>query len=363
MLQDFLRENRADLIDRCRAKVAMRRAPRATPAELEYGVPLFLDQLTGMLPARRRGDPSHGASAGAPESEHQIQETATRHGGELLQHDFSIDQVVHDYGDLCQSIMEIAEEQEAPITVEEFGVLNMRLDNAIAGAVTEYARERDHLRDDASNLATNQRLGLLAAEMRNLLNTAIVAISAIKGGNVGFGGATAAALDRSLLGLRGLIDRTLANVRLDGERAFLAETIEMSSFIAEVRVAAALEARTSGCELEVAAIAPGIYIETDRPMLASAVSNLMQNAFGCAGGDGRVLLGVRVAEGRVLIDVEDSAMPPRSASRRGEAFDVIRKAVEAIGGGLHEQRNGRGSRFTIDFPQKTPRERRQAHSP
>jgi signal transduction histidine kinase len=354
MLQDFLRANRSELIERCRAKVAGRRAPRATPRELEHGVPLFLDQLVGMLP---------GGNPGKAMSEAQIQDTATRHGSELLRHDFSIDQVVHDYGDLCQSIVEIAEEQQAPITREEFGVLNIRLDNAIAGAVTEYARERESLRDDESNLATNQRLGLLAAEMRNLLNTAIVAISAIKGGNVGFGGATAAALDRSLVGLRGLIDRTLANVRLDGERAFLAETIEMSSFIAEVRVAAALEARTSGCELEVAAVEPGIYIETDRPMLASAVSNLLQNAFGCTQGIGHVVLGARAADRRVLVEVDDTGRSPERMARAGErsAVALVRQAVEAIGGGLHEKRNAHGgSLFTIDFPQKVPRERRQA---
>ena len=171
MLQDFLLANRSDLIARCRAKVAQRRAPRATPAELEFGIPLFLDQLTRMLPARSDA-----------REERKMQAGATRHGSELLRHDFSIDQVVHDYGDLCQSIMEVASEQRAPISVEEFGILNIRLDDAIAGAVTQFADERQTLMDDESKLATNQRLGLLAAEMRNLLNTAIVAISAIKGG-------------------------------------------------------------------------------------------------------------------------------------------------------------------------------------
>ena len=358
MLQDFLLANRADLIARCRNKVAGRRAPRATPAELEYGVPLFLDQLTAMLRAEAgRAQPRNG-----PATERQMHEAATRHGSELQHHDFSIDQVVHDYGDLCQSIMEVASEQRAPITVEEFGELNIRLDNAIADAVTEYAHQRESLRDDESVLATNQRLGLLAAEMRNLLNTAIVAISAIKGGRVGFGGATAAALDRSLIGLRGLIDRTLANVRLDGERAFVYETIELSSFIAEVRVAAALEASTSGCELEVAPIAPGIQIEADRHLLASAVSNLLQNAFGCIEGDGHVVLRVRAAEGRVLIEVEDSSGPqPRAPRRGGEAFELVRQGVEAIGGRLHVVHDTpRGNLFTIDFPQGTTRERRRA---
>jgi len=81
---------------------------------------------------------------------------------------------VHDYGDLCQSITELAEEQRAAITVAEFGELNIRLDNAIAGAVTEFARQREILKTDEDALATNERLGVLAHEMRNLLNTTIL---------------------------------------------------------------------------------------------------------------------------------------------------------------------------------------------
>src|SRR5688572_20403804 len=111
MLHEFLRNNRAELIARCRRKVAARRAPGASAAELAYGVPLFLDQLTAML------ERENGSDAG----EATIGDDATRHGAELLRHDFTIEQVVHDYGDLCQSITEVAGEQGAPITVREFG--------------------------------------------------------------------------------------------------------------------------------------------------------------------------------------------------------------------------------------------------
>ena len=52
MLHEFLTNNRAALIDLCRERVSRRRAPRATPAELEHGIPLFLDQLTVMLAER-----------------------------------------------------------------------------------------------------------------------------------------------------------------------------------------------------------------------------------------------------------------------------------------------------------------------
>jgi hypothetical protein len=46
---------------------------------------------------------------------------------------------LHDYGDICQAITEVAVEQHLPITTEEFHTLNRCLDTAIA-AVTEHAR-------------------------------------------------------------------------------------------------------------------------------------------------------------------------------------------------------------------------------
>jgi len=53
------------------------------------------------------------------------------------------------------------------------------------------------------------RLGLLAHELSILTTNAMLAVAAIKKGNVGVAGATGAGLDRSLLRLRALVDRAL----------------------------------------------------------------------------------------------------------------------------------------------------------
>jgi signal transduction histidine kinase len=370
MFRDFLTSNRSELISLCRTRVARRRAPRATPAELEHGIPLFLDQLTEMFP----GGSSYVAEPSDPQgrptsAEAQIGDTATLHGSELLRHDFTIDQVVHDYGDLCQSITELAFEQHAAITVEEFGMLNSRLDNAIAVAVTEYARQREIVRTDAGALATNERLGGVAYEMRNLLNTAILALAAIKGGGVGFGGATAAALDRSLISMRGLIDRTLAEVRLESGAAASRQLIEIGPFFLEVQVAAALEASTKGCELTVMPVEPGMFVEADRHILAAALANLLQNAFKFTSKDTHVLLRAYAHNARVLIEVEDESggLPDGVVEQLFRAFDdgdadrsgaglalsISRKGVDANGGKLYMKNvPGRGCVFTIDLPQK-----------
>jgi signal transduction histidine kinase len=371
MLRDFITANGPELIDRCRTKVAKRRAPRPTPAELEYGIPHFLDQITEMLPGGSgysavKTEPQGGA---ASEAASQIQVGATRHGNELLRRGFTIDQVVHDYGDLCQSITELAFQQKAPISVEEFGILNIRLDNAIAGAVTEYSRQREITNTDRDALATNERLGVLAHEMRNLLNTTILAIAAIKGGSVGFGGATGAALDRSLIGMRGLIDSALAEVRLDAGATSSREVIEIGPFILEVQVAAALEAANKGVELTVLPVVPGVFVEGDRHILASATSNLLQNAFKFTRRHTHVVLRAYASKGRVLIEVEDECggLPPgmqerifrpfeqRAADRTGVGLglSLSRHGIDAIGGKLYaSDMPGSGCVFTIDLPQK-----------
>ena len=204
MLHEFLSANRVELIRRCREKVAARRAPQATPAELEHGVPLFLDQVTDML---ARPAPPPGPATAA---ESRMEDGATRHGEELLRHSYTMEQVVHDYGDLCQAITELAHEQGAPVTVREFGTLSIRLDNAIARAVTEFARQRDVTGTGEGTRDKDERLEVLASGMRDALDATILAVTAIKAGSVGFGGATAAALESSLVDMRAVIDRTLA---------------------------------------------------------------------------------------------------------------------------------------------------------
>ena len=116
MLTDFLTENRKLLIARCRVKVAKRR-PAETAAELDYGMTLFLDQLIRTLEFEQAGEARKSAQA----SEYlaggtlplEISVAATKHGRELLVHGFSLDEVVHDYGDHCQAITELAVERGA----------------------------------------------------------------------------------------------------------------------------------------------------------------------------------------------------------------------------------------------------------
>lgn len=142
MLRDFLNENRADLIERCRQKVLKRGPPYGQFDERIYGIPLFLAQLIEMLGL----DQSTNVFDITREPEAKkilsgtIAATARKHALNLRKRGLSADQVVHDYGDLCQAITELAFERNAQIQVGEFHTLNRLLDNAIAAAVTEYGQ-------------------------------------------------------------------------------------------------------------------------------------------------------------------------------------------------------------------------------
>ena len=107
MLYEFIEVNREEIIKRCRAKVSARSSPPPTRAEIDHGVPLFLDQLIKAL---------QGGLLSSPE----MSKSALQHGHDLLLQGFTVSQVVHDYGDVCQSITELAVETNAPISTEDF---------------------------------------------------------------------------------------------------------------------------------------------------------------------------------------------------------------------------------------------------
>jgi hypothetical protein len=147
-MHKFLSNNRDELIARCTAKVAQRPKRAATAKQLANGIPLFLQQLTKTLEAEEQGNVAEGVRISGPAGGDitalsEIGVSAAAHGKELLNLGYTFDQVVHDYGDLCQAITDLAVERDAPFSVDEFRTLNRCLDNAIADAVTEFAAQRD----------------------------------------------------------------------------------------------------------------------------------------------------------------------------------------------------------------------------
>ena len=133
---------------------------------------------------------------------------------------YSIDQVVHDCGDICHAVTELAAEMKALVTIAEFHTLNRCLDNAIADAVTAYASGPD---DEISAQAESwQKRVVPEDEQRRLIHAAIQSISAGKTGYLGLAGATGAVLMSALVELSNVIDQSSPEMlRATGTSALL----------------------------------------------------------------------------------------------------------------------------------------------
>lgn len=205
MLHDFLTSNRKELINRCREKVA-KRSPLFTAVD-DQGVPLFLSQLVDTLRSEQPSGVSQTPDPVATPSSTDIGRAAALHGADLLRRGYSVDQVVHDYGDLCQAVTELAAEQKKPVTTDEFRTLNSCLDNAIADAVTAYARSyNDSVADKASS--SNKHAGTLMDHQLRLVGLAIQSFTAIQTGSIGLSGATGTVLSKALVELRDIIKKS-----------------------------------------------------------------------------------------------------------------------------------------------------------
>ena len=209
MLHDFVSSNRADLINRCRQKVAKRSSH--VPVADGHGVPLFLLQLIYTLHHEQLTTIRNPSEPEPTPAATEIGRAAALHGAELLRHGYSLDQVVHDYGDVCQAVTELAVEQKKPVTTDEFRTLNRCLDNAIADAVTSYARgHNESIANEAKSL--NKHNGTLVEHQLRLIDLATQTFSAIKTGSVGLNGATATVLSKTLIELRNLTNRSQPNI-------------------------------------------------------------------------------------------------------------------------------------------------------
>jgi len=353
-LHVFIEQNRAEIVRLCRQKAAARPDARPAADELESSIPLFLEELSAIL--RRRTDSS-------PE----IRESAARNGDDMFRLDFTIGQVVHRYGDVCQAITELALEHDLTISTADFRTLNACLDDAIANAVTEFARRRD-VKVSADG---TERLAIFAHELRNLLNSATLSFEVLSTGRVGVGGASGAILARSLSGLRDLVNRSLAEGRITS-LVQKPERISIAGFIEDLQGAAALDARVRNVRFTVVCDDGSSAVEADRQILGSAVTNLLQNAFKFTRSGGHVRMRASALDDRVRIEVEDECggLPPgdpkdlfRPYEQRGSdrsglglGLPVSQRGVEASGGEiLVRDIPGKGCVFTVDLPRAAAR--------
>jgi signal transduction histidine kinase len=364
MLSEFVKDHREEIIARCRIRVAERMAPRPTRSELEHGIPLFLRELEQTLDCELNSRPRTATAA-------------VQHGRDLLRSGFTIAQVVQDYGDACQAITELALECNVPISTKEFRALNKCLDDAIAEAVTEY--ERQHQVDVAADGArrSNEHLGSIAHELHNLLGSAMLAFDVLRAGSVGIRGSTGDVLGRSLVGIRDLVDRSLTEVRLIAGTA-RRERIAVADLLEDIEVSAVLSAHGRGLRLTVTEVDPDLAVETDRQILSSIVSSLLDNAFTHTRRHSHVRLHTHATADRVLFEVEDQCGgiapdrlahvfepgEPPSERRAGPepGLAICVRGVHALRGEIRVRNQNSGCVFTVELPRSPPKSERSVAS-
>jgi hypothetical protein len=231
--------------------------------------------------------------------------------------------------------------------------------------VTEFSAQRDVTVNRRHSTEANERLGFFVHELRNSLQSATLAFTALETGQLPIAGATGGVLRRSLLALTSLVNRSLDDVRATAEPRLNSEVFSLASFIADAGNAALLDANARGCPFSVRNVDPQLKIKGNRELLLGALMNLLQNAFKFTRPRTEVSLSAYARDhGTVFIDVEDhcGGLAPGAAeilfrpfTRRNEdktglglGLSIARDNVEAAGGALSlRDVPGTGCVFTI----------------
>jgi hypothetical protein len=196
-LHELLVGRHEEILIRACAKAAARCRLLQTKRNFDAGIALFAAQLVDALGSSTTFRPE------------LLRQAAARQGRSSLRMGFAISQLVYSYGDVCQAVLELASELDAPVAAEEFLVLGFCLDEARASAVAAYEKKRaeEVLRLEARELTQ------LGDALRNPLDTAFLALGGLKGGTGDLQGQAGALLDRSLSHLQELVGRSLFRVR------------------------------------------------------------------------------------------------------------------------------------------------------
>lgn len=351
LMLDLIRGNRELLERRSREIFLDRAVPKPTGRELNHGIPILITQVTDALSS---------ASGAVPEG--AITDTAAEYGGRLYGLGFTVAELVHAYGAVSQAVMELGGQRAANFTPQDYELLNRILDVAISAAVSEHQHRRNAeiVRRDITHI------GVLAHELRNAIAAAMAAFQIIQEGSVGVRGHTADVLVRNLTRIGDLVDRTVAEVRLENSSEAIAETVRLVDVFDQLSPLLEMESAKRQQVLEIA-VDRDIEVEADRQLLTTALSNVAQNAIKYTGPKGHVSVHAHRADNRVVIDVQDECggLPPGVADRlveplelrasdpssMGLGLSIAVRAMAAVHGKIHvDDHPGEGCVFSLELP-------------
>ena len=260
-------------------------------------------------------------------------EGSRRYAQETYRMGYTVTQLVRGYGSICQGITEYAQISGTSITASEFAQLNLGLDVAIAQAVTEFQSLRRQSEEDEERL----RLGVLVHELRNALTGAMLAHELIRMGGVGASGATSRVLTNSLRHMREIVDRSIAEVRLDATSDFHPTVFGLLGLLSEVESSLSVESNAKLIHVEVE-VDSSLRIRGDEHLMISAVTNLVQNAIKFTHVSGNIWIRAFADGGEAVIEIEDQC----GGLPEGKAESLFEPFVQGSG-----DRSGLGLGLTI----------------
>jgi K+-sensing histidine kinase KdpD len=372
MLGDFITSNRENLIALCTQRAERRTGAGAIDSgtEFEFGTRHFLAALPAAMGAAKA---SAFARDGSDEARSlglaNIDSIAARHGMEMLALGAPLDWVVHEYGDVCQAITQLAQRCKAVIPTRDFEALNWCLDNAMASAVSEYAHQRELLASRESSETLHECLGRLADELRIPLAAAAGAVSALRADGPDASHAKVPDLEQNLGALREVIDRSLALIRLRSGMTACPETVAMIDLVSELSPWGLMEAQANGCRLVIAPVSAQLAVYADRALLVSSLRRLIAAACRSSAQARTIALRVLGSDSRVFAEVHDersderrkrAKLPARQIEKRGTSrsapdpeLTLVERGVQDNGGRLRmRDLPGNGRVYTIDFPRE-----------
>ncbi len=217
MLNDFVSEQRQEIVQRCKAKALLRSSEVKRADNPDDLVHSLLDQISASLAAHEvsAGGIDEQLHTSAGETERAMPECS----GGLTRFSFTVARVVQEYGDICQSITELAHEHDVVIPAREFGVFSLRLTQAIAEAAEASCAAREQVFRERAEVL-HDRLEQFTVEHEHLTRVAADALAAVEMLAV-VDGEPARHLGRSLEELGWLVRHVLPELRLASARTIL----------------------------------------------------------------------------------------------------------------------------------------------
>ena len=219
---------------------------------------------------------------------------------------FTVSQVVHDYGDVCQTDHRAGDRTNAPISTDDFRMLNQCLDDAIASAVTHIRarkpaipRRRGETAARASGWdSSSMNCGTWSTPRSSRSRCSRQEMSASQEAPAAC--SIAASWDCAISSARSLDEVRLTQWREEPSNRSCCRIHRRGR-----RRPPHWRRTPRRHQTNRRARREGLAIEADRQVLSAVVGNLLQNAFKFTRPRTTVTLSVGASDDRVLIEVQD----------------------------------------------------------